>query len=541
MKTIHKLFLIATIALGLGFVACNDADDISPVDESKANTHVSVTLKLGANASTRAGLPDDYNYVGEWGGKDKITEVSVYLSDNSTVKATHFSVGASGEDKDYEVTSTGILKPTSAAAIKTTVGLKKVYVLVNGTSEAKSKLNVTQSGAFEAAYQDVMKLNNTAAFVQPVSTSADKIATKDGSNDETIMMTVVEPGTINVAPNVTETETINDSKNRVSVDVDRAVARVMVTTKETTYNVPSLDGGSVIGTVSNITWVLAQGENSLYVQRKATWKTPNHEWVPSNNSEYWTNAGDKYDYSGLYENYSVATQFGGTTVHTMAAYSNTIPGLTPELESLRGKFVLATTHKEGVKEASDYKKGNTAYVMVRAKFTPNTFADGTTYTAGDDFYLGANGKFYGVAANAVDPAKGGVVGQTAAKYVGGKVIYYAWVNPDELPAWYNSPVIRNNIYHIHITGFKTIGTNWNPLFPEDPDSPVLVPSDPNDPDSPKVPKNPDPKPTPEPDDPKEPTNPIDPTDPLTTPETYMSVDVKVLPWKIHSYSVDLGM
>lgn len=543
MKKISKLLMFAVLALGLSFAACNNDEIDTTVDNSKGNTHVSVTMKLGK--STTRDLPSDYNYVGEWGGKDKITEVSVYLSDNSTVKATHFSVGASGEDKDYEVTSTGILKPTSAAAIKTTVGLKKVYVLVNGTSEAKSKLNVTQSGAFETAYQDVMKLNNTGAFEQPVSTSADKIATKDDSTDETIMMTVVEPGTINVAPNVTETETINDSKNRVSVDVDRAVARVMVTTKETTYNVPSLDGGSVIGTVSNITWVLAQGENSLYVQRKSTWETPSHGWVPSGNSDYWTNAGDKYDYSGLYENYSVATQFGGTAVPTMAAYSNTIPGLTPELESLRGKFVLATTHDEAAGELSSYKKGNTAYVMVRAKFTPNTFADGTTYTAGDDFYLGANGKFYGVAANAVDPAKGGVVGQTAAKYVGGKVIYYAWVNPDELPEWYNSPVIRNNIYHIHITGFKTIGTNWNPLFPEDPDNPTLVPNpeyDPNDPDSPEeIPSNPDPKPEEDPEGPKEPTNPIDPEEPLTTPETHMSVDVKVLPWQVHSYQVDLGI
>ena len=54
--------------------------------------------------------------------------------------------------------------------------------------------------------------------------------------------------------------------------------------------------------------------------------------------------------------------------------------------------------------------------------------------------------------------------------------------------------------------------------------------------------NPDPKPGKEnPTDPEEPTNPIDPTDPLTTPETWMSVDVTVLPWLVHSYEVDLGI
>ena len=219
-----------------------------------------------------------------------------------------------------------------------------------------------------------------------------------------------------------------------------------------------------------------------------------------------------------------------------------IGNLTPELESLRGKFILPTTHEYAKGDASNYKKGNTAYVLVRAKFTPSAFADGTTYSAGDDFYLGANGKFFGTAKNAVDPEKGGVVGQTAAKYVGGKVLYYAWVNPDEVPQWYNSPVIRNNIYHIHITGFKNLGTNWNPLFPEDPDNPTLV-EDPDNPSGPKIPSNPDPKPTKptDPTDPSEPENPIDPEDPLTTPETWMSVDVKVLPWKVHSYGVDLGI
>jgi len=103
------------------------------------------------------------------------------------------------------------------------------------------------------------------------------------------------------------------------------------------------------------------------------------------------------------------------------------------------------------------------------------------------------------------------------------------VNPDNVPDWYNSPVLRNNIYHIHITGFKTIGTNWNPLFPEDPDNPG----------SPEEGGNPDPKPNVPGVD--EPENPVDPEDPLTTPETWMSVDVTVLPWLIHSYDVDLGI
>nr|WP_293427984.1 Mfa1 family fimbria major subunit [Prevotella sp.] len=193
---------------------------------------------------------------------------------------------------------------------------------------------------------------------------------------------------------------------------------------------------------------------------------------------------------------------------------------------------MPTTHTYGSDvTTTGYRKGNTPYVLIRAKFTPAAFADGGTPNADGTFYLGANGKYYTSSKNAVDPTKGGVAGQTVAKYVDGKVLYYAWVNPDNVTTPYNSPVLRNNIYHIHITGFKTIGTNWNPLYPEDPNS-----SNPTNPD-PK-PANDDPN---DPNNPGEPTNPIDPTDPLTTPETWMSVDVTVLPWNVHSYGISLGI
>lgn len=541
MKTIQKLFLIATIALGMGFVACSNADDVPSVDGANANTHVSVTLKLGTSASTRA-LPGDYNYLGEWAGKDKINSITVYLVDASLVTSKTFNVGTGN---DYDVTTIGsdivVVPKKEAAAIKTTAGEKTVYVLINGTADVIAHLNKTPVAEFEDAYQkNAFVPGNVANSVAPV-TSASKLAVKNGVTDETIVMTNVQPAKLTLIANVTAGETIaatvgDETKNRISLNVERAVARVMVTTKEVAYNVPHPNTASAtpLGVISNITWVVAQGENSLFVQRKADWATPNYGWIPTG-ANYITEAGGKYDYSGLFENYG--TGFGGTVVPTMATYTPVLGEIiTPQLDAqLSGKFVLPTTHAVGVKAASSYKKGNTAYVLVRAQFTPATaaYADGGTYSTGDDFFVGANGKFYTTATNAVTPGEttNGVAGQTVAKYVGGKVLYYAWLNPDNVPDWYNSPVLRNNIYHIHITGFKNLGTNWNPLFPANPDTPG----------TPGTGGNPDPKPTVTPGDPAEPTNPIDPKDPLTTSETWMSVDVKVLPWKLHSYSVDLGM
>lgn len=533
---------MGAVALGLGLTACNSEDVNGPVDESKANTHVSITLKLGKGSSLRS-LPTDYNDVGTWAGNDSITSITVFVSDATNVTYKKYNVGT-GEA--YVMIGDVVTPKTVEAAIKTTPGWKEVYVLVNAKPEAETYLGATgvsgtiAAGTFKASYAGILALGNSffegGAF--NVKTSASKVAAVNVDNKDDIMMTNVTPQTITVAPNVKDTETIDPTKklNRVSLEVERAVARVMVTTKQKTYNVPSADGSSTIGTLTDITWVLAQGENSLFVQRKANWETPNYTWVPTT-ATYISEAAGKYDYSGLYESYDAATQFGGTTIPELSTYTalnaagsnkaDVLNSLGLNANAVNGKFIFPNTHETGDKTTSKYKKGNTAYVLVRAKFTPTTFADGEPYSAGADFFVGANGKFYTSYANAVEPAKGGVKDQTVAKYVGGKVIYYAWVNPDNVPDWYNSPVLRNNIYHIHITGFKTIGTNWNPLFPEEPSTPK----------DPKDGGNPDPKPNTG----GEPENPIDPEDPLTTPETWMSVDVTVLPWLVHSYEVDLGI
>lgn len=559
---------MGVVTLGLGLTACNNDDLPGGPDAEKGNTHVSVALKLSSNngAGTRA-LPNDYNYVGEWAGNDVVTDITVYLSDLSSVVQYDFEVGA-GEAYEQDG---NILRPTTAAAIRTTAGLKEVFVLVNPSSEALDVLSATlaSAGEFKAAYEGIVELANSGTATM-VSTSASKIAGVNVDGNDEIMMTTVEPQTINVAPNVLQNETIDDAVNRVSIEVERAVARVMVTKSRTTddYTIPSADGGTPIGTLSDVRWVLSQGENSLFVQRKVDWATPNYDWVPATMAHFYdqttVSADQNYDYSGLFEGYVAAPGYGGTTVPALTTYTAlnaagdnqaaVLASLGLDANAVNGKFVLPTTHKYGLEDASSYKKGNTAYVLVRAQFTPTTFADGGSSTDGT-FYVGVNGKFYTSAQAAYDDSGSAVI----TKYEGGKVLYYAWVNPDEIPAWYNSPVLRNNIYHIHITGFRTLGTNWNPLYPEDPeiDNPNFDPDEPEGPDNPRRipnpdPVNPDPKPTPEivndpdhPDGPEipieEPENPIDPTDPLTTPETWMSVDVTVLPWKVHSYEVDLGI
>ena len=560
MKKTSKLLLLIVVALGLGFTAC-ESDDIANNAIEEGNTHVSVTLRLSSNgsASTRA-LPNDYNDVGTWAGKDSVESLTVYLVDGASVNAKTFEVGTG---KAYEQDTNGRLVPkTNEAAIRTTAGSKTVYVVINPTSEVTAHLNKTPVAEFDEAYQNIALVAANSGSNTTVSTSADKLAVVDSGNDK-IVMTNVKPATINVEPNITVDQTLTGSPlNRVTLEVERAVARVMTTTAATSYNIPTTNAGGAtsLGTISEITWVLAQGENSLYIQRKVDWSTPNFGWVPASQDNYVSNAADKYDYSGLFENN--ATGFGGTTIPTLAAYTSlnaagdnksaVLASLNLDENAVNGKFVLPTTHQFGENSASNYKKGNTAYVLVRAKFTPSdeAWADNGAKATDGTFYVGSNGKIYTSAQAAYDDTKS----TTMTKYENGKVLYYAWVNPDNVPDWYNSPVIRNNIYHIHIKGFRNLGTNWNPLYPENPERELEDPNQPYDPiDNPYKDdkENPDPKPIPEtvedPNDPGtkipviEPENPITPEDPLTTPETWMSVDVTILPWLIHSYEIELGM
>nr|WP_298673988.1 Mfa1 family fimbria major subunit [uncultured Prevotella sp.] len=540
MKKLKSVFLLGALAIGLGLTSCSSDDTLSSsTAEEKGNTYVAVSLTMPLSSGTRATSTStsstDYNLIGEWVGKDEIQSVAIYIVGDGVVSTGQFVAG------DFTIANaTNAITLTPKKAIKTTPGDKQVYVLINGTQPMIDALATADPTNFVAAYKStILKLKNSgSSTIAPATSASQLIGTPTTPGDDVIAITNSEDASVTVVKDITSAEALDptDPQNRAKVKVQRAVGRVMVTTEKNTYPIKS-STGTVLGTVSNITWVLAQGENSLYVQQKSDFTTPNSSWIPASTGtdvDYNTNAGNKYDYSGLFESYEAAPGFGGTAVPTMDAYKDPTAAGIGDSSVLNGKFILPTTHTPGDATSTDYRKGNTAYVLVRAKYAPATYADTGTGTGNSDgtFYLGANGKYYTTAANAVNPAKGGITGQTVAKYVGGKVLYYAWVNPDKVPGWLNSPVLRNNIYHIHITGFNTIGTNWNPLYPEDPTT--------------ANPSNPDPKPKADSTDPdynpkNEPTNPIDPTDPLTTPETWMSVDVTVLPWTVHSYGVNLGI
>lgn len=572
------------LALGAGFTACSN-DDLGK-QEAKAvsqtgTSYMTVSFRLPAPSATRA---DRYQYA-SWNGKDKIESVKVFVfKDDNTLEKVHtyaenelaFNQGTSGD-----------VKVNANNAFKITAGTKNVYIVVNPTTVANMPATegTTTLADFQAKYEG-SELGFTAdayPTATATKTRADEVA-KVADGKDVIMMTGA-PTTINIEDGVTEQQAVAGVKNQAALTVKRVAARVLVTTAtgttEFTINGDNPQTTTVkednfaIAKVTDLTYTVAQGEKTLYLQgkdfgtqgstqdlegSKTYEETPGFNYVPANSDQFWAKetmesyqgAIKYYDYSGLWK--------AASSVKTRTAFINDDNKDQKEVDLVTGHitaatggdagiFVLPTTHTYGADaDATKYRGANTAYVLVRGKITPQFYVNSngvltmTPLTKGTTFYLGANGLAYESADCVQDPNKGGVTGQTAQKFVNGKVLYYVWIHPDNLAKPLNSPVDRNNIYHIQIASISKYGANWNPFVPYPKGTPELDPKTgkpKNNPggQTPNNPNNPDDRPN---DNPFEPVHPpVNPFQNLTPKETWMSVNVTILPWQVHSYQVNL--
>ena len=616
------MLLTATASVGT-FTACSN-DDPTPNNvqpKPEGTTMMSIQFALQMPKSNRAAddkqniSNPEFNYAGKWIGNDLIKAVDVYIFKADPAAAGGYSLETSDNldatKIDFQQPMVGnndvaYIRPKKG--FKVDPGQKKVFVVVNPTTETQALLTgATDLTAFEAKYNGVMTLQNGGAAAPTVYTDAtaaavtagdpftvaDHLAKVEGTgaNQKDVIVMTGLAGEINVQDNVNEAQTLNTSApvNRAKVTVQRAVARVLVTSDATSYDVkgddpttPAVeseaDGNAVVlATIDNLTYVVAQGESSLYFNQQDSdnptnyqYKTPNSTYIPTGTADdpaanYGAAQYAMYDYTGLWRKHD--NKLGGYDVPTNAAYDaslNNVVGQVQNQDGLHGEFFLPNTHAyhDTDRGQSGYRKGNTAYVLVRGKINPKFVYTGanqvdnnwTATHADDDLFLGDDDKFYASAALANDPTTNGNAAAAAMKvkkFVKGKVLYFVWVNPDHTSGkeWINSPAIRNNIYHIQISGIANYVYNWNPLIPN-PNDPVdpTKPVSPENPRDPNNPNNPDPQPSvPDPNhpgknipDPKEPPTDITPKDPLSLKEAWMSVDVTILPWQVHTAKVILG-
>lgn len=621
------MLLTATASVGT-FSACSN-EEIKPSTEKKevgGTTSMSIQFALQLPKQNRAAddkqntQNPEFNYAGKWIGNDLIESVDVYifkadagaaggysLEKSETLDATKISF----EQPKAGDTNVAFIRPKKG--FKVDPGQKRVFVVVNPTAETKALLTgATDFTAFETKYNGVMTFTNAGAAAPTVYTDATAATAATGTDPFTVadhLAKVKNQGTtdakdvivmtgaygeINVLDNVNEAATLNTSspQNRASVTVQRAVARVLVTTDKDSYEIkgddPTTEGvveteadgnAVVLATISNLTYVAAQGESSLYFNQQDSdnptnyqYKTPNSTYIPTGTADdpaanYGVAQYAMYDYTGLWRKHD--NKFGGYDVPTNAAYNATLNNVVSQVQNadgLHGEFFLPNTHAfhDTDRGQSGYRKGNTAYVLIRGKINPKYVWTGagqvvnnweTSAQKDDDLFLGDDGKFYASAALAKDPTTNGNAAAAAMKvkkFVKGKVLYFVWVNPDKTSAteWINSPAIRNNIYHIQISGIANYVYNWNPLIPN-PNDPIdpTKPVSPENPRDPRNPNNPDPQPSvptdptdptkPNKPDPDEPPTPITPDQPLSLKEAWMSVDVTILPWQVHTLKVIL--
>lgn len=455
-------------------VACSSTDHGREDKPEGVATYMTLSIALPGTAGLQndrvKALPEDYNPDGTYEGNDGVQTLDIYmLAADGTIEARRFT----GADISSDGTTV-----TPSEPFRTTSGYKTVYVVINDPNPLETTITSED---------------------QLVSTEGlARIVTQDGVDYDVITMTGKSATQIYIEPDVPSQDVVGGA-NRVAVEVNRVASRVIVTTTAS----PELrdENGVLIGTVSNVTYSVAQGASQIYWIAQPNYVSFGYDYVPALGNFY-GQANQYYDYSDL------------STPSPIPA----LPTAGDGYKSLPGKFLFENTHAFGDVKTTGYRKGNTAYVLVRATFTPDpsVIADGGTLTNGTFYYGQTDGRIYSTKA----AAQAAVQNQKVAVYEQGKMLNFAWLNPDNIAAPLNSPVVRNNIYHINITGFRRLAYNWNPLYPENPGSPT--------------PTNPDPKPG----NPDEPVIPIDPIDPLTPEQTYMDVDVTVYDWTVHSYEIE---
>lgn len=498
MKLRMRTALLASAALLLGLASCKSDRQEAALQNGECDTYVGVSVRFPA-PETRA-LPDDHNKLldGEWQGRDVIKKIKVYVATTSgtttTISSEQFTETA------FNGINNGILAPNLAVEAKS--GDKvKIYVVINDMAGKVTTILDGKTGdgaAFDAEFKKAVAM---------VAAIAD-VAKYDAEKDIVLMTNETAPQDMTIAPNISKEDAIGGKANRVEVRVSRVASRAIVTVDdeavkkiEVERSLTDAEGNTKKSTTATVTVkdIMYQVTGSALqfnvLEDRTDWKVaaPVYDFAPI--SKDWTalatEAKDKMIFSD-------ADGYKAALVKENNELANVKAALGAETFS---KFVLPVTHADG-----KYKKGNTTMFEIKATFTVDKI-DGVAPTSADaqTVYLGlSDGKFYSTKEKAeamdVNATSTSEKKQSAKEYKNGEMYYYIWLNPnvdynDLTKTISESPTVRNQVYHAHITGFGEMGV-------ADKDE-------------------------------------IDPEEPLETKKTHLSVQLRVLPWTIHSYTVNL--
>lgn len=496
MKLRMRTALLASAALLLGLASCKSDRQDAALQNGECDTYVGVSVRFPA-PETRD-LPGDYNQKGEWQGRDKIEKIKVYVATTSngatTISSNEFTEAA------FNGINNGILAPNLAVEAKSGDQVK-VYVVINDVNSKVTSI-LDQKANTPATFDEAFK-----QAVATVAAIAD-VAKYDAEKDIVLMTNEKAPEDTTIAPNISKEDAIGGKANRVEVRVSRVASRAIATvddqvkkTIEVKRSFTDAQGVTKEETTATVTvkdiayQVTGSALQFNVLEDRKDWKVaaPVYDFAPTSSTwaDLVTEGANKMLYSDA-EGYKAA----------ITATDNTVDKVKKALGDEKfSKFVLPVTHAEG-----KYMKGNTTMFEIKATFTVDKI-DGAAPTGTDaqTVYLGlSDGKFYSTKEKAeamdVNATSTSEKKQSAKEYKNGEMYYYIWLNPnvdynDLTKTISESPTVRNQVYHAHITGFDEMGV-------ADKDE-------------------------------------IKPDEPLETKKTHLSVQLQVLPWTIHSYKVDL--
>ena len=489
--------LLAAAALLLGLASCKSDKQEAALQNGQCDTYVGVSVRFPAPEMRT--LPDDHNKLdGEWQGRDVIKKIKVYVATTSngatTISSNQFT------EANFGGINNGILAPNLAVEAKS--GDKvKVYVVINDVNNKVTSI-LDQKAANGATFDDEFK-----KAVATVAAIAD-VAKYDAEKDIVLMTNETAPQDMTIAPNVSKEDAIGGKANRVEVRVSRVASRAIVT----------VDDEAVKKIEVKRSFTDAQGVTKEETTATVTVKDIAYQVTGSalqfnvlEDRKDWKVAAPVYDFAPTSSTWAdLVTEGANKMLYSDAeGYKAALVKANNELASVKealgaetfSKFVLPVTHAKG-----KYMKGNSTMFEIKATFTVDKI-DGVAPTGTDaqTVYLGlSDGKFYSTKekAEAMDVNATGTSEkkQSAKEYKNGEMYYYIWLNPDvpyeDLTKTISeSPTVRNQVYHAHITGFGEMGV-------ADKDE-------------------------------------IKPDEPLETKKTHLSVQLQVLPWTIHSYKVNL--
>lgn len=492
--------LLASAALLLGLASCKSDKQEAALQNGECDTYVGVSVRFPA-PETRD-LPGDYNKLdGEWQGRDKIEKIKVYVAttsgSNTTISSDQFTETA------FNGINNGILAPNLAVEAKS--GDKvKIYVVINDKNNKVT--NILDAKAADGATFD-------AEFKKAVATVAAiaDVAKYESEKDIVLMTNETAPTDVTIAPNISKEDAIGGKANRVEVRVSRVVSRAIVT----------VDDEAVKTIDVKRTFTDAEGHPTESKTATATIKDVKYQVTGSalkfnvlEDRTDWKVAKDVYDFvpdPAITTWAALGTAATGKILPTDAGnYQDALVKADNGLDNVKAalgeetfsKFVLPVTHADG-----SYRKGNTTMFEIKATFIVDKIDGAVAGTTPQTVYLGlSDGKFYSTKerAEAMNNTLGAGASyekkQSTTEYKNGEMYYYIWLNPnvaynDTTEKISMSPTVRNQVYHAHITGFGEMGVS-------DKDK-------------------------------------INPGEELETKKTHLSVQLRVLPWTIHSYTVDL--